>query len=478
MAIAEVSVVNNAVAVEVSGTALLAPLVSAAAASASAASSSASAAATSASYINTDRNIVFCTITAFDGTRTRTIQPVNPDVSFTGDLLKYRIAYEELYEVLSGAYNIVLLNGANIGGTAFASSPVTDKNLVTLGAGGLAIGDLAIIRRRSAAEQVAQQWRLVETRNTALPALTPSLGAMIPNGKQPSADRPTMFVRSDRNVDYVSVRPHSSHYRGSYAGKQRGSDALTLALYNMRDFHSDGGSALAVNSYFSKMAGRNGPALNALFSALDSGVTVNTGMVGTTVDFVMVILGNDQTVANAYLSGFNHGGFKVGSVTTTLTPMLNDASTGTITAATRANPLVLSISSNSLINGETFVPRGVGGMTQIEGVSLTVTAVGTTVAGVTPVTIGAVNSSSYGVFTTHTGGIERTQADLTTLAVPSERYFNRLVRRTSAQNVDNLGRVLAATDYDLTIEQGTAAARFKSRTVFSTAEATPALQRA
>lgn len=70
------------------------------------------------------------------------------------------------------------------------------------------------------------------------------------------------------------------------------------------------------------------------------------------------------------------------------------STSGSITGATQANPVVITSTAHGLTNGQVVYISGVGGMTQINGLAFTV-------AGVTTNTfqLSAVNGTGYGAFT-------------------------------------------------------------------------------
>lgn len=70
-----------------------------------------------------------------------------------------------------------------------------------------------------------------------------------------------------------------------------------------------------------------------------------------------------------------------------------------ITAATNANPLVITSSAHGFSNGDWVYISGVGGMTQLNGITWIVTNVTTNTFHLTDLFGAAVNSTAYGVFT-------------------------------------------------------------------------------
>lgn len=345
--------------------------------------------------------VIWCTTTV-TGLNSFDITPTDPNVRYlgTGQLYLWAFQHPQSNTNGSGSVSITVKDGA---GTTFFASALHRLGNIPPAIGAFSTGDFTLCRRQTAAEDPVGQRLLSLEFPSEVKDIAPWMFSSSNWGHNPSPDRPIIYTKADTNVHLIDMRPHTTlGYSGSVT--KRHSDRIRIVDFDMTDFMSDTGNALALNSVFTRYAGRECEDLNLLFTAVNRGFTVDTGTTPTTIECPLEGGKFGDAAALYVTAGWGHG--YVQSPTTQIKTYLNEPSTSTIVAATKANPLVLSLQSLGLnthqfVVGDVIIPRGVTGMTEIDGVELTVTAVSTAT-----VTIGAVNSTAYGVFIANTGGID------------------------------------------------------------------------
>lgn len=401
----------------------------------------------SVGYIGRYKERVQCIVTASTA-NTRTLRPVNSNTVLIGDGTQYEFWYEETAAAAAGTYDIIL---NQYDGTAFIpQTPLRNADYSVLGANNTAAGEVMTFRRKRGAETNPFTYRLLEARNTAVKRLAPLIIQQGEVSKNTSVMRPVSFLREDANTDRIKIRAHPTNYLDGQS--KRHSDEVTVIQFNMRDFQGDPGGAPCMNSWFSRWKGRGYQHdLNMMFRALDSGLSVETGQVPTTIEPPSFVLNFDtQTPAQAAISGFGHG--YLGGTNWSCRGTLNDPSTGTIAAASQTNPLTIRVPTGGYVIGDKLTPRGVTGMVQINDVQLTVTNVTTTVQPNDTLTFAAVDATAYGAFTGHTGGIDKLGPDLAFLDIGAEWYGDSLntiaVGYMQSTANENICRYTYSTTYE------------------------------
>jgi hypothetical protein len=461
------------------GSELVSPLVAAAATSASTATTKAAEAAASATAAATSADTTYVELEYVQAASWETankyfLRPVR-NVSLTGTLAQYRFRWVAPFDNVGGSYNVHIVKyGVTPAsdGTITAGQSVTGNSGVTTGDGGLInifsangtsqivvgevtqYGVLSAVRNPDpvgANPGIASRWHLIEPADKITPNIARWVWSTSDWGFTPSVDRPIMYTKMSADAHFFDMIPDNTlGYSGSVA--KRHSDTFRLVQSNAASYNSISGFTMAINSFFSKYQGRSCEDMNMQIGGISRGFTADTGRGPTTLE-PPIEGGKFGDAGSLYvLSGYHHGSY--GSPTAVLKSYLNEPSTSTITGATKANPLVLTLQSIGLAIhqynvGDVIIPRGVTGMTQINDVELTVTAISTTT-----VTIGAVNSSAYGTFTGHpSGGIDYvTTLDPEGAVVGYTHHTTAMVETDTILNKNAAGNVFCKTTYVKTFD--------------------------
>lgn len=268
----------------------------------------------------------------------------------------------------------------------------TDKVTVLSAAGAWKVGSLLRLRSSGGAPYVVQPTDRV-TQN--LSKLQAAIGMAPP--QLPNIDNPVQVYRADEITWFIDVYPHDAHYTGAQK-RNRGSDYTRFIMINMGPFMAIS-VAPALNGYLQQQKRQLHPWSNFMFDDVPTGTFPETGLSPSTVEpiFYSKKVGGPPAVQ----AGLGHNYLIPDSWKMTGTK--SDPSTGAlapnqggITAATTTNPLTVTIPGHGYVVGRTFTPEGVVGMTQINGVPLTVTAINGDV-----LTIGGVDATGFGAFVSH-----------------------------------------------------------------------------
>lgn len=456
MADFSLSIANQNVVVTPFGSELVTPLVAAASASATAADVSADAAAVSAAAAATSADTTYVELEYVPALSWETankyfLRPVR-NVTLTGSLAQYRFRWVAPFTSIVGSYNVHIVN---YGVTPAADGTITAGQSVT-GGGGVTTGDGGLVNVRATdgvsqigAGEVAQYSSLLMQRNPdpvvahagaanvyhligSTDTVTGALAETIITAayKTPKPDRPVHSIQMGDNLSIMSVRLHTGNYVDTTYANQ--SDHIKVGFMNVAPFMSVATDFMALNSIWAHVRNQKIEVSNFVYNALDSGTTVETGLVWSAFEPV-VILGNMADAAdtanlgtNFQLAGRAHGHIYA-SPTTTRQGYRKDSSTGTPTAATKANPLTITIGTITAAQiGDRIKCSGVVGMTQINDVWLTITG-RSEVGSTTVLTFSGVNSSAYDTFTSCPNNIEWEKTGLEDAAINEEWAGIRIV---------------------------------------------------
>jgi len=400
-------------------------------------------------YIGLRPNFIFCLVTAYNpATNAITITPIDTAVRYTGTYQQYVWVFEYpgVNSAGAGSVDVTVKDGS---GATIITWSLRKRGNVPLTGSEFAAGDLISCRRQTATEDPAGQRLLwMNPPNTAVKQITDFVPAMMEFAKVPGPDRPLYYCHYDTVHHAVVMRLDESKYLGATGGRRRHSDVTAFVEHDMATFQADTGNALSLNSVFSRRNGRALHDFNMIFNRLSRGANVDIGRPPTTLEPPVIggKFGDAVSAATYPISGIGHG--YMADPTTAMTGTLNDNTTGTIASVTKANPMVITFTGSHLYAiGDVLTPRGVTGMTQINDVALTVTAIGATT-----VTIGAVNSSAYGTFTGHTGGIEIGFTISPSTDIGYEFNGDKIVKTLSYKNQNTAGDVFCRTTHVTTYD--------------------------
>lgn len=261
---------------------------------------------------------------------------------------------------------------------------------------------------------------LLPTANPALGKAIRVLGTVLDPPVLANASNPVQVRRVDDITWFFDVYPHDAHYTGAQK-RNRGSDWVRYVLVNMGPFMTIS-VAPALNSYMAHYKRQTAPFCNLMYDEVPVGIAPETGVSPSTVEPIMYSkkVGTFTPGTGALACGLGHGGLIPESWKMTGTK--SDPSTGNlppfnsgVTAATRSNPLTVTIPGANYQVGRTFTLQGITGMVQLNGVPLTVSSVGPGDV----YTINGIDSTAWGVFTGHTAGnyVEKDTLDLQALPI-------------------------------------------------------------
>lgn len=457
MADFSLSIVDQNVQVVPFGSELVTPLVAQAKAAADAADVSADAGAASAAAAATSADTTYVELEYVQAASWETpnkyfVRPIR-NVSLTGTLSQYRFGLQSPFTNVLGelAWHIV-----KYGVTPAADGTITAGQSVT-GGGAVTTGDAGTVAIYSeggttapVAGAVQQYARMLVQRNPDpigsnpgtvnafriakifTDTITPPLAEAVLSAalKTPKPDRPVHSLQVGTNLSIMSVRLHSGNYVDATYANQ--SDHIKVGFMNVAPFMAVATDFMALNSIWANVRNQRLDVSNFVYTALDSGTTVETGLVWSAFEPV-VILGNMADAGDTanYLTNFQLAGRAHGHIyaspTTTRQGYRKDSSTGTPTAATKANPLTITVGTITAAQiGDRIKCSGVVGMTQINDVWLTITG-RSEVGSTTVLTFGAVNSTAYGTFTSCPNNIEWEKTGLEGAEVNEEWAGIRIV---------------------------------------------------
>lgn len=326
------------------------------------------------------------------------IKPINPTVLITGTATQYIFEFEVPVTKGAGSYNVTLYQ--NDGTTLFTGPfALRDWQNEAIPTEGLVEGDWVEFTRDDSLSYFYILHRPVAGAVEAADSLiTVAL-------KSPKPVRPVSSLQMGTNLSLMRVRLPLSAYADVTLANQE--DHMQIVYMDVADAMSVRSEApdgfYALNSMTGHVRNQDVVFSNFVFKELDSGTTFETGLEWSAFEAVTIALNMDYPDVFE-LTGIAHG--YVTDIVTERRGYRQDSSTGKITAATKTNPLTLTIGTiTSAQIGDRIRPSGVTGMTQINGVWLTIT--GLSYSGNTTIlTFAGVDATGYGTFTGNPTNIE------------------------------------------------------------------------
>lgn len=392
----------------------------------------------SVGYVTKHQQVIPCEVVG--GTkRAPIIRPINVWTVLTGDAatgsasLPHYVFTFKATETNdeAGSYSVTVQNGD---GSAFlGATALTDSDLAAPGFGTIQAGKLVEFFRRDSGAGSAFEWITRPDATTA-----PQAETMISLGlKTPKPLRPVHSLQVGDNFALVQVKLHDDHYVDStYANH---SDHLKIGYMNVGPFMSLTDDFLALNSMWGHMKNKDIEFGNFVYDALDSGTTVETGLVWSAFEAVLIVGDMADAADTANLgSNFQLAGRAHGHVadppTTTRYGYRKDSANGTPTAATKGANLTVTANGSQAKVGERVRFSGVLGMTELNDTWFTVTG---SAGNPTVLTFAGVDSTSWGTFSntslTPADPIEREQTDLADPAINNEWAGIRLIQNASGE---------------------------------------------
>jgi len=346
-----------------------------------------------------DRERVTCAIVGTPTSSTVSLRPLNTTVELTGTATQYIFEFEVPVTKGVGAYDVTLYQAD--GTTPFIIGAFTLRDWLNqaIPTGGLIAGEWVEFMR----DDSTTFWKTIKRPDTVSVPLADNVIAS--TLKTPKPNRPVSTLQMGRNLSNIGVRLPVSAYADATLANQE--DHLRVFYMNVAEFMGLGDEApdgfFALNSLMAHARNQVVPFSNFIFTGLDSGTTVETGLVWSAFENVLIALNMDYP-AIYELTGRAHG--HVTDVVTERRGYRQDSSTGKITAATKTNPLTLTIGTITTAQiGDRIRPTDVVGMTQINDVWLTITG-RSEVGNTTVLTFAGVNATGYGTFTSNATDIE------------------------------------------------------------------------
>jgi hypothetical protein len=326
------------------------------------------------------------------------LKPINATTRLSGTAAQYIFEFQCPVTKGVGAYQATLYQAD---GTTLFTGPfaILDNLGAALPTAGILEGDWVEFGRNAA----LTQYNMLHRPDTASVLLANSL--VTTTLKSPKPERPVSTLQIGTNLSLLRVRMPISAYADATLANQE--DYMQIAYMNVADAMSLGSQApdgcYALNSLTGHVRNQNVVFSNFVFTALDSGTTFETGVSWSAFEGVLMAL-NMAAPSHAELRGIAHG--PISDVTSERRGYRQDSSTGKITAATKTNPLTLTIGTITAAQiGDRIRPTGVVGMTQINDVWLTISGI-SYVGNTSVLTFAGVNATGYGTFISNATNIE------------------------------------------------------------------------
>ena len=220
--------------------------------------------------------------------------------------------------------------------------------------------------------------------------------------KSPKPVRPVSSLQMDPNLTIIGVKlPIGNYVDATYANNE---DYLRVGYMNVAPFMGLTTQApdgfMALNSLWANVRNQKVTLANFVYKALDSGTTVETGLVWSAYENVFIALDMAQPTLYA-LAGRAHG--DVTEITTVRRGYRQDSATGYPTAATQgANLTVTMNTSVQILAGERVRFAGATGMTQLNDTWFTLSSIA---GNPSVLTFTGVNSTAWGAFTNPSSGV-------------------------------------------------------------------------
>ena len=384
------------------------------------------------------------------------VRPI-ANIAITGTATQYRFHLQSPFTNVVGdlAWHMIKYGVTPAAdGTLVAGQSITGGSLCTTGDG----GTVAIYSEggttQPAVGTVQQYSKMLVVRNpdpigsnpgtvnayrmvkTFTDTITPPLAEAVLSAalKTPKPDRPVHTIQVGENLSMISIKMHSGNYVDNTYYNQ--SDHIKVALMNLAPPMSLSTNYTALNSIWAYAKNQKLEVGNFVFTALDTGTTVETGLVASTYEPV-IILGNMANAGdtanwgiNFSLAGRNHGQVYA-APTTTRKGYRKDTSTGQPTAATKTNPLTITVNTITTAQiGDRIKCTGAVGMTQINDVWLTISG-RSEVGNTTVLTFAGVNATGYGTFTSCPNNIEWEKTGLENPDIHEEWAGTRIIESTT-----------------------------------------------
>jgi hypothetical protein len=362
-------------------------------------------------WVYKHQQTIYCKVISVVGATT-TIRPTNAWVVLTGDGIsgtatnpKYEFEYIATADSLVGSYNVVIEQGDGLS-TWLTAQALTDADLVSPGVGGIQTGKVVRFFRRAAGTLELKS----ELDTISVPLSDTAIALTF---KTPKPDRPVSSLQVGSNLSIIGVKLHDDCYDDITLANQE--DHLRIGFMDVKDAMGLSTEAadgwMAINSLWANVRNQNIAVSNFIYRALDSGTTVETGLVFSAFENVLITgdFADAGDLSKFTLAGRAHG--HATDITRSRKGYRKDSSIGRPTAATQGAALTVTLNTISQAEiGERIRFTGVVGMTEINDVWLTITGLAT-VGNTTVLTFTGVDSTAYGAFTSCPEYAER-EADL------------------------------------------------------------------
>lgn len=377
------------------------------------------------------QSVIACTILS-DTTGAIVAKITNPQIKTAADLSGTRL---QMKMVNNKAFASPTLELRAYDGTTvlITATPIRDKDdQATLQAANLWLANDTIEVERILP---SGRWNLVETTDSiTAPLAEAQLSVRL---KTPKPLRPVSSIQTGENLCEIGVRMNLDNYADDTLANQ--SDHLKIAYMNVAPFMGLTTTApdgfMALNSMW--MHGKNIDIEvgNFVYTALDSGTTVETGLVWSAFENVLIAgdmanAGNpSQYGVNFQLTGRAHG--HVSDVVRTRLGYRKDSSVGLPIAATKGAALTVTVNTASAVQvGQRVRFSGVVGMTELNSLGLITVTARTPSGNNTILTFGGVNSTGFGTFTSATEFAEQ-EVDITDRVINAEWDGIRIIENAS-----------------------------------------------
>lgn len=377
------------------------------------------------------QSVIACTILS-DTTGAIVAKITNPQIKTAADLsgtrLQMKMANNKAFA--SPSLELRAYDGTTV---LIGATPIRDKNdQATLQAANLWLANDTLEVERVLP---SGRWNLVETTDSiTAPLAEAQLSIRL---KTPKPLRPVSSIQTGENLCEIGVRMNLDNYADDTLANQ--SDHLKIAYMNVAPFMGLTTTApdgfMALNSMW--MHGKNIDIEvgNFVYTALDSGTTVETGLVWSAFENVLIAgdmanAGNpSQYGVNFQLTGRAHG--HVSDVVRTRLGYRKDSSVGLPIAATKAAALTVTVNTASAVQvGQRVRFSGVVGMTELNSLGLITVTARTPSGNNTILTFGGVNSTGFGTFTSATEFAEQ-EVDITDRVINAEWDGIRIIENAS-----------------------------------------------
>ncbi len=347
----------------------------------------------------TDRERIRCAIVGTPTSSSVSLRPLNATVRLTGTGANYIFEFEVPVTKGVGSYNVTLFQADGTTPFIIGAFALRDWLNEAIPTAGLLEGQWVEFTR----DDSLLFWKTLQRPDTVSVPITDNVIAS--TLKTPKPDRPVSTLQMGENLSSIGVRLPISAYADATLANQE--DHLRVFYFNVAAAMSVLSQApdgfYALNSLMAHVRNQTVPFSNFIIKGLDSGTTFETGLAWSAFENVLMTLNMDYPSIYE-LAGRAHG--NVTDIVTERRGYRQDSSTGKITAATKTNPLTLTIGTITAAQiGDRIRPTGVVGMTQINDVWLTISGI-SYVGNTSVLTFAGVDATGYGTFTSNPENIE------------------------------------------------------------------------